>query len=106
MRRGAVYLSGVAGDFRRCGEGGCGLAGSAEVGVGAGEAVADLLAHAGVDVVSVESRGLDEADAVGLVVDGGLTADRAVDVGVLVLLADLAVVNRSSTCLCITRVDD
>jgi hypothetical protein len=45
--------------------------GSAEVGVGTGEVVPDLLPHAGVDVVRVEVGGLDEADAVGLVVDGG-----------------------------------
>lgn len=43
------------------------------------------------DVVLVEVGRLDEADSVGLVVDGGLASDGAADVGVLVLLADFAV---------------
>jgi len=91
QRSGAIYPSGVVGHFRGGGAGGGGTAGSAEVGVSAREVVTDLSAHAGVDVVLVEVDGLDEVDAVGLVVDGGLAADGAADVGVLVLLADLAV---------------
>lgn len=61
------------------------------MGVGASEVVADLLAHAGVDVVLGEVGRLDEADVVSLVADGGLAPDRAADVGGLILLADLAV---------------
>lgn len=45
----------------------------------------------GVDVVVVQVGRLHEADAVRLVVDRGGSADGAADVGVLVLLADLAV---------------
>ncbi|MET7620461.1 hypothetical protein [Streptomyces sp. NPDC005408] len=62
------------------------VGGSAEVRVGASEEVADLLAHAGVDVVLVQVRRLDEAIPVGFIVDGGLAADGAADVRVLVLL--------------------
>jgi hypothetical protein len=84
---GAVNSLGLAEDLHGGGEGGGRASGSAEVRVGAGEVVADLLAHAGVDVVLVQGSGLDEADAVGFVVDRGGAADGAADVGVLVLLA-------------------
>lgn len=61
---------------------------SAEVGVRAGEIVADLVAPTGVDFVLVEVRGLDPADAVGIVVDRELSADGAADVDTLVLPTD------------------
>jgi len=65
--------------------------GSAKVGIGASQVVPDLLAHARVNVVLGEIGRLGEANAVGLVVDRGGAADGAANVGVLVLLADLAV---------------
>lgn len=65
--------------------------GSAEMWADAGDTIADLLAHAEVDVVLVEAGRLGEADSVGLVVDCGHAAEAAADVRIPVLLADLTV---------------